>query len=209
MSAVGPHLMMPPDLAPEHAAPVAQDLEAVARALLVAVGEDPEREGLLKTPARMARAMKELTSGYRQEVGRILNGARFTERYDEMVLVKGIDTYSLCEHHLLPFFGTCHVAYLPNGRIVGLSKIPRLVNHFARRLQVQERLTCQIAETLQEELQPQGVAVVMEARHLCLMMRGVAKQNASMVTSAMLGRFRTDPKTRSEFFALIKAQEGG
>jgi len=183
------------------------DVESVARDLLVAIGEDPGREGLLKTPRRMARAYRELTSGYREDVGKLLDGARFTERYDEMVLVKGIDFHSLCEHHLLPFFGVCHVAYLPSGRIVGLSKIPRLVNGFARRLQVQERLTCQIAETLQERLQPQGVAVVMEARHLCMMMRGVARQNAVMVTSSMLGRFRTDPKTRAEFFALTKGME--
>ena len=184
-----------------------RDLKTLAREMLQALGEDPEREGLAKTPDRVAKALKELTAGYTQDIDRILNGARFTERYDEVVLVKNIDFYSLCEHHPLPFFGRCHVGYLPNGRIIGLSKIPRLVDCFARRLQVQERLTNQIAETLQERLQPQGVAVVMEARHLCMMMRGVAKQNSTMVTSAMLGRFRTDPKTRSEFFALIKETE--
>jgi len=184
-----------------------RDLRAIARDLLVALGEDPEREGLVKTPDRVARALKDLTAGYGQDVDKILNGARFTERYDEVVLVKDIDFYSLCEHHLLPFFGRCHVAYLPNGRIIGLSKIPRLVELFARRLQVQERLTCQIAETLQEKLQPQGVAVVMEARHLCMMMRGVGKQNATMVTSSMLGRFRTDPKTRAELLTLLKEKE--
>ena len=183
------------------------DLAELARELLRALGEDPTREGLVKTPERMARALTELTAGYRQDPEQVLNGARFTERYDEMVLVKGIEFQSLCEHHLLPFFGTCHVAYLPDGRIVGLSKIPRVVDCFARRLQVQERLTCQIAETLQASLQPRGVAVVIEAQHLCMMMRGVTKQHATMVTSSMLGRFRTDPKTRSEFFALIKERE--
>ena len=184
-----------------------RDLAAIARDLLQALGEDPSREGLAKTPERVAKALRELTAGYGQDVEKLVNGARFTERYDEMVLVKGIEFQSLCEHHLLPFFGTCHVAYLPDGKIIGLSKIPRLVDCFARRLQVQERLTCQIAETLQQQLQPRGVAVVVKARHLCMMMRGVAKQNAAMVTSSMLGRFRTDPKTRSEFFALIKEEE--
>ena len=184
-----------------------RDLRALARELLCALGEDPDREGLARTPDRVARALRELTAGYTQDVERVLNGARFTERYDEMVLVKDIDFYSLCEHHLLPFFGKCQVAYLPNGRIIGLSKIPRLVDCFSRRLQVQERLTTQIAETLQEHLQPQGVAVVMEGRHLCMMMRGVTKQSSTMVTSSMLGRFRTDPKTRSEFFALLKQSE--
>ena len=184
-----------------------RDVAAIARELLQALGEDPAREGLVKTPERMARALRELTSGYRQDVDTLLTGAQFTERYDEVVLVKGIEFHSLCEHHLLPFFGTCHIGYLPNGRIIGLSKIPRLVDCFARRLQVQERLTCQIAETLQEKLQPQGVAVVMEARHLCMMMRGVMRQHATMVTSSMLGRFRTDPKTRTEFLALIRRTE--
>ena len=184
-----------------------RDVRTLARELLLALGENPDREGLVKTPERVAKALAELTAGYGQDVEKLLNGARFTERYDEMVLVTGIDFYSLCEHHLLPFFGTCHVAYLPDGKIIGLSKIPRLVDCFARRLQVQERLTCQVAETLQQQLQPRGVAVVVEARHLCMMMRGVAKQNAAMVTSSMLGRFRTDPKTRSEFFALIKERE--
>lgn len=182
----------------------ARDLKTLGRELLIALGENPEREGLVKTPERLARALKELTAGYHQDVERIINGARFTERYDEIVLVKEIEFASLCEHHLLPFFGKCHVAYLPNGRVIGLSKIPRLVDCFARRLQVQERLTCQIAETLQGQLQPQGVAVVIEARHLCMMMRGAAKQSATMVTSSMLGRFRTDPKTRSEFLALLR-----
>lgn len=183
-----------------------RDLKGLARELLLALGENPDREGLVKTPERMARALKELTAGYDQDPEKLLNGARFTERYDEVVLVKDIDVYSLCEHHLLPFFGRCHVGYLPNGRIIGLSKIPRLVDCFARRLQVQERLTCQIAETLQGQLQPQGVAVVIEARHLCMMMRGVTQQNATMVTSSMLGRFRTDAKTRAEFLTLLKAK---
>lgn len=185
----------------------ARDLRVIARDLLLALGEDPDREGLARTPERMARALKELTAGYHQDVDRVINGACFAERYDEVVLVKDIEFTSICEHHLLPFFGKCHVAYLPNGRIIGLSKIPRLVDCFARRLQVQERLTCQIAETLQEKLEPRGVAVVMEARHLCLMMRGAAKQSATMVTSSMLGRFRMDPKTRSEFLALIRQKE--
>lgn len=184
-----------------------RDVSAIARELLQALGEDPKREGLANTPDRIARALAELTSGYSQDVEALLRGAQFTERYDEMVLVKGINFYSLCEHHLLPFFGRCHVAYLPAGKIIGLSKIPRLVDAFARRLQVQERMTCEVAETLQKHLQPRGVAVVIEAQHLCMMMRGASKQNAVMVTSSLLGRFRTDPKTRAEFFALSKHTE--
>jgi GTP cyclohydrolase I len=184
----------------EPKAPVA----SLVRELLALLGEDPQREGLLKTPERVERTLKFLTQGYREDVARMFQGARFVEQYDEMVLVKGIDYFSLCEHHLIPFYGKCHVAYIPDGRIVGLSKIPRLVDIFARRLQVQERLTCQIAETLQEHLKPKGVAVVMEAQHLCTMMRGVQKQNTQMVTSSMLGIFRTDPKTRMEFLSLVR-----
>ncbi len=177
-------------------------IQVLVEELLKQLGENPTREGLLSTPKRVERSLKELTSGYTQDMAELLK-TRFSERYDEIVLVKCIDFYSLCEHHLLPFFGKAHVAYIPDGKILGLSKIPRLVDGFARRLQVQERLTCEIAETLQEALQPKGVAVVMEAQHLCMMMRGVAKQDTVMTTSSMLGRFRSDPKTRSEFLALI------
>ncbi len=179
-------------------------LQSLIRDLLKELGEDPHREGLRATPERVARALGFLTSGYAQDVKEVLNGAVFTQAYDEMVLVKDIELYSLCEHHLLPFFGKCHVAYIPNGKIVGLSKIPRLVEVFARRLQVQERLTCQIADALMEVLQPQGVAVVVEAVHLCMMMRGVEKQQSRAVTSAMLGAFRDNPATRNELMQLIR-----
>ncbi len=182
-------------------------ISALIRQLLLQLGEDPEREGLLRTPARVERTLKFLTQGYEEDIGKLFGQARFVEPYDEMVLVKDIDFFSLCEHHLVPFFGKCDVAYIPNGKIVGLSKIPRLVNAFARRLQVQERLTCQVAEALQEHLQPKGVGVVMEAQHLCVMMRGVEKQNTKMVTSSMLGTFRTDPKTRMEFLSLIRERQ--
>jgi GTP cyclohydrolase I len=171
--------------------------------MLQAVGEDPDREGLLKTPARVESAWRFLTEGYNQDPRAILRGAVFTEESNEMVMVRGIDLYSLCEHHLLPFFGRCHVAYLPAGRIVGLSKLARAVDVFARRLQVQERLTTQIARAIEEALQPHGVAVVVEARHLCMMMRGVEKQNSLAVTSCMLGEFKDNPKTRSEFMNLM------
>jgi len=174
------------------------------RTILEAIGEDPEREGLLKTPARCAEAMKFLTRGYEQDVQALLNGAVFEESYDDMVLVKDIEYYSLCEHHLLPFFGKVHVAYIPNGKIVGLSKIPRLVDMFARRLQVQERLTIEVAEALEEALHPRGVGVVVEGMHMCMMMRGVQKQNASMITSHVMGEFRDDRRTRQEFMALVK-----
>ncbi len=177
-------------------------------ALLREIGEDPAREGLLKTPDRVARALRELTRGYGQDVERILNEAFFTEHYDEMVIVKDIELYSLCEHHLLPFFGKCHVAYLPNGKILGLSKVARLVDVFARRLQVQERLTTQIAETLMRALEPKGVGVIVEARHLCMTMRGVEKQHSVAITSAMLGHFRKDEKTRSEFLTLVRPNVG-
>src|SRR6187397_3727316 len=179
-------------------------MEALIRQLLVSFGEDPDREGLVKTPERVARAMSFLTSGYSANIDDILNGALFSVDYSEMVIVRDIDYYSLCEHHLLPFFGKCHVAYIPNGRVIGLSKIPRLVNVFARRLQLQERLTLQIAETIQEKIAPLGVAVVCEGTHLCMSMRGVEKQNSTAVTSAMLGIFRDNARTRMEFLELIK-----
>ena len=182
-------------------------LRALVRELLVQLGEDPEREGLQKTPARVEKALRYLTRGYRQDADEVLNGALFTTKYDEMVIVRDIDFFSLCEHHLLPFYGKCHVAYIPNKKIVGLSKIPRVVEIFSRRLQVQERLTCQIAETLQEKLKPKGVAVVVQGYHLCMMMRGVEKQNTFAVTSSMQGRFRTDEKSRSEFLDLIRPRD--
>ena len=172
--------------------------------MLAALGEDPSREGLLATPRRVERSLQFLTSGYQADVDAVINDALFTVDYNEMVIVKDIDFYSLCEHHLLPFFGKCHVAYIPNGRVVGLSKIPRLVDVFARRLQVQERLTNQIAATLMEKIGPLGVGVVVEAQHLCMSMRGVEKQNSFAVTSSMLGSFRSDARTRAEFLDLIK-----
>lgn len=173
--------------------------------LLVQIGEDPSREGLLKTPHRFEKAIRYLTSGYTKNAQEVLNGAIYEEPYDEMVAVRDIELFSLCEHHLLPFYGKCHVAYIPDGRLIGLSKIPRLVDVFARRLQVQERLTSQIANCLQEVLRPQGVAVVIEAFHLCMAMRGVEKQNAYAITSSMLGVFRKDSRSRSEFMNLIKS----
>ena len=172
--------------------------------ILKELGEDVRREGLERTPERVAKALKFLTSGYEKDLKDVFNDALFVEDYDEMVVVKDIDVFSLCEHHLLPFVGKCHVAYLPGKKILGLSKIPRLVEMFSRRLQVQERLTTQIAQTLQEVLQPRGVAVVIEAIHLCMVMRGVEKQNSKAVTSAMLGAFRNRPETRAEFMELIK-----
>jgi GTP cyclohydrolase IA len=180
------------------------DLSSSIRDVLEKIGEDPNREGLLKTPERYAKALEFLTGGYDKCPKTILNGAIFNESYDEMVVVKDIEMYSLCEHHLLPFFGRVHVAYIPNGKIVGLSKVARMVDVFARRLQVQERMTTQIAETLQELLQPKGVGVVIEAQHLCMMMRGVEKQNSSMVTSSMHGDFREYDSTRREFLSLIE-----
>jgi GTP cyclohydrolase I len=176
--------------------------------ILSELGEDVEREGLERTPERVEKALRYLTSGYEQDAKEILNGAMFVEDYDEMVIVKDIDFSSLCEHHLLPFIGKCHVAYLPGRKIVGLSKIPRLVEMFSRRLQVQERLTTQIAITINEVLQPRGVAVVMEAVHLCMLMRGVEKQNSKAITSHMLGSFRDRPETRAEFMDLIKSSRG-
>jgi GTP cyclohydrolase I len=179
-------------------------MQDIIRQLLAELGEDPSREGLLDTPKRVEKSLRFLTNGYGADVDAVLNNALFSVDYNEMVIVKDIDFYSLCEHHLLPFFGKCHVAYIPQGRVLGLSKIPRLVEIFARRLQVQERLTSQIAETLREKVRPLGVGVVMEASHLCMSMRGVEKQNSVAVTSAMLGVFQHDARTRMEFLELIK-----
>jgi len=176
----------------------------LVRQMIVQLGEDPNREGLRRTPERFEKALRFLTSGYRQDPAKILNGAMFSVTYDEMVVVKDIEVYSLCEHHLLPFFGKCHVAYIPNKKVVGLSKIARLVNMYARRLQIQERLTSQIAHTLEDQLSPQGVGVIVEARHLCMVMRGVEKQNSAAMTSAMLGVFRENKQTRDEFLSLIR-----
>jgi GTP cyclohydrolase I len=176
--------------------------------LLKELGEDTQREGLDRTPERVEKALRYFTSGYSQDVKEVLNGALFVEDYDEIVIVKDIDFTSLCEHHLLPFLGKCHVAYMPNRKIVGLSKIPRLVEMFSRRLQVQERLTTQIANTLNDALQPRGVAVVMEAIHLCMLMRGVEKQNSKAITSSMLGVFRDRAETRAEFMELIQSSRG-
>jgi GTP cyclohydrolase IA len=183
--------------------------QELLRELLVRLGEDPERDGLLRTPERMQKALDYLTKGYQQDPNAVLQGALFDVSYDEMVIVKDIEMFSLCEHHMLPFFGKVHVAYIPNGKVVGLSKIPRIVDIFARRLQVQERLTVQIAETIQNAIQPQGVGVVIEARHLCVMMRGIEKQHSSAVTSHMLGSFRTAEKTREEFLSLIRNGKNG
>jgi GTP cyclohydrolase I len=179
-------------------------MQEIIRQLLAELGEDPLREGLLNTPQRVEKALRFLTSGYTADVDSVLNNALFTVDYNEMVIVKDIDFYSLCEHHLLPFFGRCHIAYIPQGRVIGLSKIPRLVEVFARRLQIQERMTNQIAETIREKTQPLGVAVVCEATHLCMSMRGVEKQNSFALTSAMLGTFQSDARTRMEFLELIK-----
>jgi len=183
---------------PEHG-----NIAELVRQMLVQLGEDPKREGLERTPERFEKALRFLTSGYRQSPEKLLNGAMFSVAYDEMVVVKDIELYSLCEHHLLPFFGKCHVAYLPNKKVVGLSKVARLVNMYARRLQIQERLTSQIAQTINEQLKPQGVGVIIEARHLCMVMRGVEKQHSAAVTSAMLGAFRTNKQTRDEFLSLV------
>jgi GTP cyclohydrolase I len=187
----------------------AASFEELAREMLVRLGEDPEREGLLRTPERYAKALQHLTKGYHEDPEEILNDALFTVDYDEMVIVKDIEMFSLCEHHMLPFFGKVHVAYIPNGRVIGLSKIPRLIEMFSRRLQIQERLTTQIAETIQKVIEPQGVGVVVEARHLCMMMRGVEKQHSAAVTSSMLGCFRNEEETRSEFLSLIRQRPNG
>ena len=179
-------------------------MEIEYRRILEAVGENPDREGLLDTPKRASKAMMFLTQGYRQSLDEIVNGALFSTTNNEMVIVRDIELYSMCEHHILPFFGRAHVGYIPNGKVIGLSKIPRIVDFFARRLQIQEQLTKQIGECLQEVVDAKGVAVVIEARHMCSMMRGVQKQNSSMTTSMMEGRFRDDPRTRQEFLTLIK-----
>jgi len=178
-------------------------IEGLIEELLHEIGEEPGRQGLQRTPGRVARSFEFLTQGYQLDPQKILNDAVFEESYNEMVIVKDIDFYSLCEHHLLPFFGRAHVAYVPNGRIVGLSKIARLVEMYSRRLQVQERLTNQIARVIEKVLQPRGVAVIVEAQHLCMMMRGVQKQNSYAISSAMIGEFESDPKTRAEFVQLI------
>jgi GTP cyclohydrolase I len=183
--------------------------EDLARELIVRLGEDPTREGLARTPERMRRAYEYLVKGYREDAEAMLKEALFTVTYDEMVIVKDVEMFSLCEHHMLPFFGKVHVAYIPNGKVIGLSKIPRLIDIFARRLQIQERLTTQIAETIQHAIQPQGVGVVIEARHLCMMMRGVEKQHSAAVTSSMLGSFRHEEETRTEFLSLIRNRTNG
>jgi len=188
---------------PESAALEQSSFEELVREMLARLGEDPSREGLTETPRRVAKSLEYLTHGYQQQPAEVLNGALFSVDYDEMVIVKDIEMFSLCEHHMLPFFGKVHIAYLPKGKVIGLSKLPRLVEVFARRLQVQERLTTQLAEAIQEIIQPQGVGVVIEARHLCMMMRGVEKQHSAAITSAMLGAFRQQ-STRNEFLSLLR-----
>ena len=183
--------------------------EELMKEIIVRLGEDPEREGLVRTPARVHKAFEFLTRGYNEDPEALLKNALFTVTYDEMVIVKDVEMFSLCEHHMLPFFGKVHVAYIPNGRVIGLSKIPRLIEIFSRRLQIQERLTTQIAETIQKVIQPQGVGVVIEARHLCMMMRGVEKQHSAAVTSSMLGCFRDEQETRQEFLSLIRQRPNG
>jgi len=186
--------------------PDARRIACHVREIIKLIGEDPNREGLRKTPERYEKALKFLTSGYHQNAENILNGATFSVSYDEMVVVKDIEFFSLCEHHLLPFFGKCHVAYLPNKRVIGLSKVARLVNMFARRLQIQERLTSQIAAAIQDKISPEGVGVIVEARHLCMQMRGVEKQHGQALTSAMLGGFRHNKQTRDEFLSLVRTK---
>jgi len=183
--------------------------EELVREMIVRLGEDPDREGLARTPLRMHKAMQFLLKGYQEDPEALLRKALFTVNYDEMVIVKDVEMFSLCEHHMLPFFGKVHVAYIPNGKVIGLSKIPRLIEVFSRRLQIQERLTTQIAETIQKTIEPQGVGVVIEARHLCMMMRGIEKQHSSAVTSSMLGSFRTEEETRTEFLSLIHQRANG
>lgn len=183
-------------------------LNELVQEMLARLGEDPTREGLLRTPERVAKAYQFLTKGYNEDPEQLLNSALFTVTYDEMVIVKDIEMFSLCEHHMLPFFGKVHIAYIPNGKVIGLSKLPRLVDIYSRRLQVQERMTTEIAETLMKVIQPQGVGVVVEARHLCMMMRGVEKQHSATVTSAMFGCFRDEKETREEFLSLIRPKLG-
>ncbi len=180
-----------------------ESIAPLVEEIIAALGEDPKREGLLRTPDRVDKAMKFLTSGYRMDIQKVLNGALYEVKYDEMVVVKDIEFFSMCEHHMLPFFGKVHVAYLPKNRVIGLSKIPRIVDVFARRLQIQERMTQEIAQTIQEVVDPVGVGVICEARHFCMMMRGVEKQHSGAMTSAMLGAFRTRKETRDEFLALV------
>ena len=194
---------------PDTASDRLAELSRIVRMLLTQLGEDPERDGLVRTPQRTARALVELTSGYQMDAAAILNGALFDVTYDEMVIVKDIEMFSLCEHHLLPFFGKVHVAYLPGRKVIGLSKVARLIEMYARRLQIQERLTNQIAQTIQEAIEPKGVGVIIEAKHLCMIMRGVEKQHSSAVTSSMLGAFRDNPKTREEFLSLVSRSTDG
>jgi GTP cyclohydrolase I len=183
--------------------------EDLVQEMLVRLGEDPNREGLQQTPERVRKSLQFLTRGYSEDPEALLKGALFSEPYDEMVIVKDVEMFSLCEHHMLPFFGKVHVAYIPNGKVIGLSKVPRLIELFSRRLQIQERLTTQIAETIQKVIEPQGVGVVIEARHLCMMMRGIEKQHSAAVTSSMLGCFRDENETRSEFLSLIRQRPNG
>jgi GTP cyclohydrolase IA len=183
--------------------------EDLVREMIVRLGEDPAREGLVGTPDRVHRAFESLLTGYKEDPEAMLKKALFSVTYDEMVIVKDVEMFSLCEHHMLPFFGKVHVAYIPNGKVIGLSKIPRLIEIFSRRLQIQERLTTQIAETIQKAIEPQGVGVVVEARHLCMMMRGVEKQHSAAVTSSMLGCFREEQETRTEFLSLIRNRANG
>jgi GTP cyclohydrolase I len=192
----------------EHQSAENENMADLVRKMLVQLGEDTNREGLRKTPERYAKALKFLTSGYEQNLDQLLNGATFTVAYDEMVIVKDIEFFSLCEHHLLPFFGKVHIAYLPNKKVIGLSKMARLVNMFARRLQIQERMTSQIAQALEDKMEPQGVGVIVEARHLCMQMRGVEKQHGKAITSAMLGAFRHNKQTRDEFLSLVRRKDG-
>jgi GTP cyclohydrolase I len=202
-------LPMPPKLESETPTLTSATFEELVREMLVRLGEDPAREGLLRTPERVHKAFEFLTRGYNEDPEAMLKKALFTVTYDEMVIVKDVEMFSLCEHHMLPFFGKVHVAYIPNGKVIGLSKIPRLIEIFSRRLQIQERLTTQIAETIQKVIQPQGVGVVIEARHLCMMMRGVEKQHSQAVTSSMLGCFREEQETRTEFLSLIRQRPNG
>lgn len=183
------------------------NIKELTKKLLIEIGEDPNREGLLNTPIRVAKAWDFLSKGYKQDINEIINNAIFEEEYDQMVVVKNIEFYSMCEHHLLPFFGVAHIAYIPNGRIIGLSKIPRVLDMFARRLQVQERMTQEVASMLQLKLNPRGVAVIIEAQHMCMQMRGVEKKQSYMSTSAMLGIFREDNKTRKEFLDIVKLEK--
>jgi len=193
----------------EPASLTSASFEDLVREMIVRIGEDPEREGLARTPDRVRRSWEFLSRGYKEDPDAMLRKALFTVTYDEMVIVKDIEMFSLCEHHMLPFFGKVHVAYIPNGKVIGLSKIPRLIEIFSRRLQIQERLTTQIAETIQKAIEPQGVGVAIEARHLCMMMRGVEKQHSAAVTSSMLGSFRQEQETRTEFLSLIRNRTNG